>query len=197
MGTRDPRVDAYVDRAAEFARPILSHIRETVHDALPEVEETIKWGMPHFMHHGIVCGMAAFKEHCALGFPKGSLLLGAEARSDAMGQFGSIRTVKDLPPKRTLAGYIKRAAKLNADGVKVDRARSRRAPLPVPDDLTAALRKNRKALATFEAFPPSHRRDYVEWVTDAKRDDTRKRRIAQAVEWIAEGKSRNWKYMGR
>lgn len=198
MGTRDPRVDAYVARSAEFARPILEHIREAVHAGCPEVEETMKWNAPHFMHHGMMCGMASFKEHCAFGFWKGALVVdtGEERLASAMGQFGCIRTLKDLPSKRALVGYVKKAAKLNEDGVKAPRAQKARArPLPLPDDLAAALRKNRKALAAFEAFPPSHRREYIEWITEAKRDETKQRRIAQAVEWIAEGKHRNWKYM--
>jgi uncharacterized protein YdeI (YjbR/CyaY-like superfamily) len=197
MGTRDPRVDAYIARSAEFARPILEHLRETVHAACPDVEETIKWGAPTFMYHGMLCGMAAFKQHCTFGFWKGSLVVdAAHDRSDeAMGQFGGIRSVADLPPKRTLAGYVRRAAKLNEEGVKAPRAqKGRKQPLPVPDDLAAALRRNPRALGVFEKFPPSHRREYVEWIVEAKRAETRERRIAQAVEWIADGKQRNWKY---
>lgn len=198
MGTRDPRVDAYIAKAAEFARPILEHIREAVHAGCPDVEETMKWNMPHFMHHGMMCGMASFKEHCTFGFWKGALVVdtGEQRLASAMGQFGGIRTLKDLPSKRVLTGYVKKAAKLNEEGVKAPRAQKARAkPLAAPDDLTGALKRNRKALATFEAFPPSHRREYIEWITEAKRDDTRQRRIAQAVEWIAEGRHRNWKYM--
>lgn len=199
MGSRDPRIDAYIAKSAEFSRPILTHLREVVHLGCPDVEETMKWSMPHFTHHGMLCGMAAFKEHCTFGFWKGALVVDAGDRSaDAMGQFGCIRTLKDLPPKRVLVGYVKRAAKLNEDGVKVPRApRAARAALPVPAELTAALAKNRKALAAFEAFPPSHRREYVEWIAEARRDDTKQRRIAQAVAWMAEGKPRNWKYAGK
>lgn len=199
MGSRDPRIDAYIAKSAEFARPILTHLREVVHVGCPGVEETMKWSMPHFTHHGMLCGMAAFREHCTFGFWKGALVVDAGDRSaDAMGQFGCIRTLKDLPAKRVLVGYVKRAAQLNEDGVKVPRApRAARAAIPVPAELTAALAKNRKALAAFEAFPPSHRREYVEWIADARRDDTKQRRIAQAVEWMAEGKQRNWKYAAR
>lgn len=198
MGTRDPRVDAYIAKSAEFARPILTHLREVIHGACPEAEETLKWSSPHFMYQGMLAGMAAFKEHCAFGFWKGALITGPdpEQRSAAMGQFGCIRSVADLPPKRVLAGYVKQAMKLNEEGVKQPRQKSGKpkAVIPVPADLTAALKKNRKAREAFEAFSPSHRREYLEWITEAKSDDTRQRRIATAVEWMAEGKSRNWKY---
>ncbi len=198
MGTRDPRVDAYIAKSADFARPILTHLREVVHAACPDVEETMKWSFPHFMYKGMMCSMASFKEHCAFGFWKGALVLdGNGATEEAMGNFGRITRVSDLPPKRVLASYVKKAAALNDAGVK---APSRMAPkakkkeLVVPDYVMAALRKNKKALATFEGFSPSHRREYVEWITEAKSEDTRQRRLEQAVEWMAEGKPRHWKY---
>jgi uncharacterized protein YdeI (YjbR/CyaY-like superfamily) len=198
MASHDPRVDAYIARSAEFARPILTRIRDAVHAGCPEAEETMKWGMPHFTHHGILCGMAAFREHCILGFWLGALVVDNPDRSaEAMGQLGCIRTLKDLPPKRELIGYVKTAAKLNEAGVKRERPARKTNPQRVPADLRAALRQAPKALRAFEAFPPSHRREYIEWITEAKRDETRKRRIGQAVEWIAEGKHRNWKYMAR
>ena len=199
MGTRDPRFDAYIAKSAPFARPILAHLREVVHAACPEAEETLKWGMPHFMYRGMLCGMAAFKAHCTFGFWKGALIVdraGGKA-DEAMGQFGCIRTIADLPPKRVLAGYVRQAMKLNEAGVKHP-ARSKSAapkkPLRTPPDLAAALRKSRRAAATFAAFPPGHRREYVEWILDAKRSETREKRLAQTIEWLAEGKSRNWKY---
>ena len=198
MGTRDPRVDAYIAKSAEFARPILTSIREAAHEGCPEAEETMKWRMPHFMHHGILCGMAAFKEHCALVFRLGSLVVDERERSDeAMGQLGRIRTPKDLPPKRVLVRYVKKAARLNEAGVKPPKSARAKAVPAVPDELQRALQESPKALAIFEALPPSHRREYVEWIAEAKRDETRRRRAAQAVEWIAEGKPRNWKYMSR
>jgi uncharacterized protein YdeI (YjbR/CyaY-like superfamily) len=200
MPTTDKRIDAYIAKSADFAQPILAHLRAVVHEACPDVEETMKWSFPHFMYGGgILCSMASFKEHCAFGFWKGSLIVDQEGESaeKAMGQFGRIGSVKDLPPKRVLASYVKKAMALNDAGVK--RARSARdaapkAPVKVPEDFAAALARQKQARAAFEAFPPSHRREYVEWIVEAKRDDTRARRIAQAVEWIAEGKSRNWKY---
>jgi uncharacterized protein YdeI (YjbR/CyaY-like superfamily) len=200
MGTRDPRVDAYIARSAEFARPILSHLREIVHSACPDVEETLKWNAPHFMYRGMLAGMSAFKAHCAFGFWKGSLVTGGDGglEAQAMGQFGRITSLDDLPPKRVIAGFVKQAMKLNEEGVKIPKRRKTPKPDPVmPTELAEALRKNPKARATFEAFSPSHRREYVEWITEAKGEDTRQRRLANAIEWMAEGKARNWKYMAR
>ncbi|MFL5619832.1 MAG: YdeI/OmpD-associated family protein [Gemmatimonadaceae bacterium] len=196
MGTRDPRVDAYIAKSADFAKPILTHIRETVHAACPAVVETTKWSMPFFEHHGPLANMSAFKEHAAFGFWKGALVVGRSGGDDerAMGQFGRLTSIKDLPPKKELIAYIKKAAKLNEDGVKVEKKKTRRAELPVPPELTAALAKNKKARANFEAFSPSQKRDYNEWVGEAKREETKTARVKQAVEWIAEGKPRHWKY---
>jgi uncharacterized protein YdeI (YjbR/CyaY-like superfamily) len=200
MGTRDPRIDAYIDRSADFARPILTHLREVVHAACPDVEETMKWSMPHFMYNGMLCGMASFKQHCTFGFWKGALVVGqGPAAEQAMGQFGRITRLADLPSKRVIAGYIKEAMRLNDAGVKSPTrsaaARTAKPELPVPDYLAAALRRNRKARATFEGFTPSHRREYVEWITEAKGEDTRQRRLETAIAWMAEGKPRHWKYM--
>lgn len=198
MGTRDARVDAYIANAAEFAQPILTHVREVVHAACPDVEETLKWRFPHFMYHGMLCGVAAFKEHCALGFWKGTLIIDPkDGRSmEAMGQFGRITSVKDLPSKKVLAGYIKQAMQLNERGVKaVKRKHPPKPPAKVPDVLVKALARNKKAKATFDGFPPSHRREYIDWIAEAKTDETRTRRLTTAIEWLAEGKQRNWKYM--
>jgi uncharacterized protein YdeI (YjbR/CyaY-like superfamily) len=202
MGTKDARVDAYIERAAPFARPILKRIRKAVHAGCPEVDETIKWGMPAFMYKGPLCGMAAFKAHATFGFWKHALLLKGKpspARSNgkAMGSFGRIATLEDLPSDRQLIALVKRAAALNEQGIKVVRERTVKAPLATPPDLLAALRKRRTALRTFQEFSPSHRREYVEWIVEAKRDETRRRRIETAVEWMAEGRARNWKYAKR
>jgi len=197
MGARDPRVDAYLAKAAPFARPILEHFREVVHASCPDVAETIRWGFPHFDAGGLLCSMASFKAHCAFGFHKAALLFAdAPAKEGAMGQLGRVTTLADLPPKRELVRLLKAARKLNEEGVPLPRPKAAAAKkaVQVPEDLDAALRRSAKARAAFEAFPPSHRREYVEWVVEAKRDETRRRRIAQAVEWIGEGKSRNWKY---
>ena len=199
MASKDPRVDAYIAASAPFARPILTRIRRVVHQACPTVEETMKWSSPHFMYEGMLCGMASFKQHCAFGFWKGSLIVKAadSQAKEAMGQFGRIESADDLPSDRLLAHYIKLAMRLNEEGVP-SAARSKRKPKPpvkVPADLQGALQKNAKARAVFDAFPPSHRREYVDWITEAKTDETRQRRLATALQWIAEGKQRNWKYI--
>ena len=196
-GARDPRIDAYVANAAEFARPILERVRETVHAACPDVEETLKWGFPHFVHGGrILCGVAAFRRHVALGFWLGERVTGTPGSDEAMGQFGRLAALADLPPKRTLAGWVRKAMALGRAGAKPP-GRARRSPRPpaeVPADLAAALASNRKARATFDAFSNSHRREYIEWIGEAKRETTRAQRLATTIEWLAEGKPRNWKY---
>jgi uncharacterized protein YdeI (YjbR/CyaY-like superfamily) len=199
MGTRDPRIDAYIEKSADFAKPILRHIREVVHSAVPDVEETLKWSMPTFMHGGILCGMAAFKQHAAFNLWKGSLIIGTDGDRAAMGQFGRITKLSDLPSKKVMTGYLRQAAALNEAGVKRPKVRRpglERKPVPTtpPADLAAALKKNPKARAAFAGFSPSHRREYIEWIVEAKRDETRQRRLAQAIEMLAEGKTRNWKY---
>jgi uncharacterized protein YdeI (YjbR/CyaY-like superfamily) len=195
MGTTNPRVDAYIAKSADFAKPILMRIREIVHEACPEVEENIKWGVPAFDYKGMMCGMAAFKQHCTFGFWKGSLIFPDKRDMDGMGQFGRLTKVSDLPSKRELTGYIRKAMKLNEEGIKVEREKKPKKPdIPMPADLRAALRKNKKAHDAFEAFSPSHRREYLEWITEAKTEATRERRLNTALEWIADGKSRNWKY---
>jgi uncharacterized protein YdeI (YjbR/CyaY-like superfamily) len=195
MGARDQRIDAYISKSADFARPVLKHLREVVHTACPDVEETIKWQMPAFDYKGIMCGMAAFKEHCTFGFWKHELLIG-DRNGDAMGSFGRITSLNDLPSDRTLTSLIKKAAKLNADGVKTPRKKpAPKPPLAVPTFLTTALKKNAAARKSFDALSPSHKREYIEWLTEAKTDATRDKRLGTALAWIAEGKSRNWKYM--
>jgi uncharacterized protein YdeI (YjbR/CyaY-like superfamily) len=196
MPKSDPRVDAYIDNAAEFAQPILRHLRVLVHRTCPHVEETLKWRMPTFMHHGILCGFAAFKQHCTFGFWKHELVVGSERVPDStgMGQFGRIVRLADLPADKVLTGYIRHAMQLNEQGIKTPRATSKRKPLVVPEDLAVALKRNKRASATFEAFSPSHRREYIEWIIEAKRDETRSKRLAQTLEWLAQGKARNWKY---
>ena len=195
MGTRDPRVDAYIARSAEFAQPILTHLRDAVHAACPDCEETIKWGAPCFTHHGMLGMMAAFKEHCAFNFWKASMIDGLQKDAgDAAGQFGRITSVKELPSKKVFSGYVKEAMRLNEEGVGRPKTKSAKPEPKVPADLAAALAKNRKAKAAFDGFSPSHRREYVEWVVEAKREETRVKRVAQAVEWMAEGKTRMWKY---
>jgi uncharacterized protein YdeI (YjbR/CyaY-like superfamily) len=171
-------------------------LREVVHAACPDVEETMKWSRPHFMYNGLLCGMSAFKAHCAFGFWKGSLIFPGSDEKDSMGHFGRIASVKDLPPKKEIAGYVKQAMRLNDEGVTTPARATRAAPRPldVPDYVVAALRENKAAKATFDAGSTSFKREYVDWIVEAKTEATRLRRMAQAVEWLAEGKSRNWKY---
>lgn len=196
MGKRDERVDAYIERSEEFAKPILRHLRSVVHEGCPDVEETIKWKFPVFLYEGIMCNMASFKEHCAFGFWKPSLILeGDESRSEeAMGQFGRITSIDDLPPKETLVGYVRRAMELNEKGIRPRKKRNK-PELEMPEDFAASLRDAEGALKLFEGMPPSHRREYIEWIIEAKREATRRKRIEKAVAQISEGKSLNWKYM--
>jgi uncharacterized protein YdeI (YjbR/CyaY-like superfamily) len=199
MATKDPRVDAYIAKSADFAKPILKHLRKVVHAGCPGVQETLKWSMPHFDYKGVMCGMGAFKEHCVFGFWKAELILDRDktAEKTAMGSFGCIRSLADLPGEKTLLGYVKKAAALNDAGIKApwQTKRTKKKPFTVPDYFTAALKKNAKARKTFEDFSPSHRREYVEWVGEAKREETRQQRLAKSIEWLSEGKPRNWKYM--
>ncbi len=196
MAKKDPRIDAYIAKATPFARPILKHLRKIVHTGCPQVEETIKWSMPHFDHKGMLCGMGAFKAHCVFGFWKPALIFEGDSKKqeEAMGQFGCIRTLDDLPSDKVLVGYVKKAAALNEAGIKEPKEKKNSAVPAIPDYLAASLRNNKKARATFEKMSPSKRREYVEWLTEAKRDETREKRLATTLEWLAEGKSRNWKY---
>lgn len=192
----DPRVDAYIARQADFARPILVHLREVVHAACPECEETLKWSMPSFIYtNKILAGFAAFKAHAAFGFWSGRQVVeGDPDRASAMGQFGRLTSLADLPDEATLIDLTRKAMRLIDDGVKPVRDKTPKAPFSVPQDMRAAIDDNPAAKAAFDAFPPSAQRDYVEWITKAKRDETRSKRLSQAVEWMAEGKRRNWKY---
>lgn len=194
----DPRVDDYIAKSAPFAQPILKKIRAAVHAGCPEVEETMKWSFPHFMHHGILCSMASFKSHCAFGFWKEQLMAGTkEPGGVTTAQFGRVTSVRDLPSRAVFLKLVREAARLNEDGVKPppkpapDKSKSVRAPA----DLLAALRNNPKARAAYDELSPSHKREYVEWITEARRSETRKQRVATAVEWMAEGRIRNWKYV--
>jgi len=192
MPKTDPRVDAYIDKAEDFARPILVEIRARVHAACPDCEETMKWSSPSFQYKGMLCGMEAFKAHCMFGFWKAELVVGG---SNPHARYRYLKSVADLPGKKQMAALIHKAMALNDQGVVVTRApREKKAPARVPADLVAALQKSKKAQNAFEEFSPSHKREYVEWITEAKRDETRQQRIQTAVKWIAEGKSRNWKY---
>jgi uncharacterized protein YdeI (YjbR/CyaY-like superfamily) len=201
MGQFDPRIDAFIDKSADFAKPILMHIREVVHKASPLVNETIKWGMPFFDYKGPICMMAAFKQHCAFGFWKASrlndpqgLLKGSDEEASA-GSFGRINSLADLPPDEALLGFVLQMIGINERGVKeVKKPAVPKAELPMPADFGKLLEKNPSALEHFVNFSPSKKREYLEWFVEAKSDATREKRMQQALEWITEGKSRNWKY---
>ncbi len=198
MSNKNPEVDTYIEKSAYFAKPILNHIRKVVHAACPEVEEAVKWGMAFFLYDGPMCNMAAFKEHCAFGFWKGKLIFGdryAESGEEAMGAFGRLTKISDLPSEKVLADYVKRAMKLNEVGIKAPPNKAKpKAELKTPSYFMDALKKNRKALTEFENFSPSRKREYVEWIVEAKTEETRQKRIETAMKWIVDGKSRNWKY---
>lgn len=200
MGKKDGRVDAYIAKSAKFAQPILRRLRDIVHSACPDVEETIKWKFPNFMYNGMLCNMAAFKQHCAFGFWHKAIrdAVSGGNKAKAMGQLGRITSLDDLPSEATLRRHIKQAMRLNDAGVKSTRPRPKaKEPVQIPDDVKRALKSHKQAGSTFEAFSPSHRREYIEWITEAKQPATRHRRIATMLEWLAEGKSRNWKYERR
>lgn len=187
----DPRVDAYIAEAAPFAQPILTHVRELVHRTLPETDEGIKWGMPAFMIGGKnLAGMAAFKAHCAITIHGD----GRQGAGEGMGGYGKIAALSDMPGDDVLADAILAAARRIANGGSALEPRAKKPPVPLPEDLKQALAEVPNAKAVFDGFAPSHRREYLEWITEAKRPETRARRIAQTIEWLAEGRKRNWKY---
>lgn len=201
MGKKDKAIDAYIAKSADFARPILHHIRKLVHEVCPEVEEKMKWSFPHFDYKGeMMCSMAAFKQHASFGFWKAALMkdpvLLETARSEvAMGHLGKLISLKDLPTDKKMTAWIKEAMKLNEQGIKVAKPKpAPRTELVIPDYFSKALAKNKKAKQVFEAFAYSHRKEYLQWITEAKTEETRNKRMATAIEWIAEGKGRNWKY---
>ena len=203
MSTKtNPRIDAYIAKSAAFAQPILKHLRALVHEASPTAEEAMKWGHMGFVSDGkILCMFAAFKAHCGLVFwhqgMKKELLASGFKTVDAMGHMGRIEKMSDLPNDATLLRYFRRAAELNASGkpARQPAPKKLRPELPVPKDLAAALKKNKKAAEAFKNFAPSHRREYIEWITEAKREETRATRLATTLEWLAQGKQRNWKHM--
>ena len=201
MKNANPRVDEYIAKAQPFARPIMERVRKAFHAGCPDLDEKLKWGVPSFEHNGMLGGMAAFKQHVGFGFWKAALmddpagLLGDDPKASPMRV--KIRDVQELPTQRVLVGYVKQAVKLNADGAKVPRPKATKkskADLDVPKYFLAAVKANGDAHATWKGFSYTNQTDYLEWVTGAKRDATRDKRLAQAVDWMAEGKSRNWKY---
>ena len=200
MATKDPRVDSYIAEAADFARPVLKHLRKVIHQGCPTITETIKWGCPFFEHHGLLCGFAAFKAHCSLFFWRdidvSPWLEKTNTAGAGMGQFGKITSVADLPKDSVLLACVRSAVdQREAPSSKIKRARKPGKELPVPADLKKALAANAKAAATFTAFAPSHRRAYLDWISDAKLPATRAKRLATTIDWLTAGKPQNWKYL--
>ena len=199
MSQVDKRVDAYIARSAPFAQPILEHLRALIHKACPDVVETIKWGFPHFVYHGILCSMASFKNHCAFSFWKGSIMKDPDGiltivGKTSMGHFGKLTSLKDIPSEKVLIKYLKHASRLNEDDIKIERSNRVSPALKIPSNFAQRLKKDKKALNVFNNFSISKQQDYIAWITEAKTDLTRSKRIEQSIVWLAEGKSRNWKY---
>ncbi len=204
MGKKEKAIDAYISKSADFAKPVLEHFRNLVHKTCPEVVEKIKWGFPHFDYKASpMCSMASFKQHCAIGFWKATLMKDAEkllgnAKTEvSMGHFGRITSKKDLPADREIIGYIKQAMKLNDEGIKLS---TKNKPLDKkeikpPTYFSKALSKNKKALITFEDFSPGHKKEYINWIIEAKTEPTRLKRMETAILWLSEGKIKNWKYV--
>lgn len=199
MSTSDPRIDNYINKAAPFAQPILRHIRRLVHKACPEVEETVKWGFPHFDYKGVMISMASFKAHCTLNIWKAILIPGiapVNETDSAMGQFGRVTAISDLPDDETLLGYFREAKRLNDENIKVPQKPKETSvkELVVPECLLEALKENPLAAETWDKFAYSHRKEYVNWINEAKTEATREKRLATTIEWLAEGKTQMWRY---
>lgn len=202
MSSHNKSIDAYIAKSADFAKPILNHLRELIHATCPDVEEKIKWSMPFFDYKGeMMCHMASFKQHCAFGFWKGSImkdpvLRETAATEAAMGHLGRITSLKDLPSDKKIISWVKEAMLLNDNGIKLPPKPKPSAAKETasPDYFTKAIAKNKTAKKVWDAFPPGKKKDYVVWITEAKTEDTRNKRMATAIEWIAEGKARHWKY---
>jgi uncharacterized protein YdeI (YjbR/CyaY-like superfamily) len=201
MGEFSQKIDAYVAKSAPFAQPILEHLRQLVHKACPKVEETIKWGFPHFEYKGILCSMAAFKNHCSFGFWKGTIMDDPEGilkivGKTSMGNFDRISALDDLPASKVMLQYVKQAVRLNEEDIQLpSKAKTKKSvSVKVPADLLKALKKNKKVNDIFQSFSNSHKKEYSEWIDEAKTESTRQKRITTAIAWISEGKNRNWKY---
>lgn len=202
MKQSDDRITAYIEKSADFAQPVLKHLRETVHAFCPEVEEGWKWSFPHFMYRGkILCSMASFKNHCAFGFwlqPEMSDPYGIFKREEkgGMGCFGKITSLSDLPKTEQLGAYILEAMALTEQGVKplVLTSKAEKPEPEVPAELLELLDKNPAEKRVFEAFSRSHKKEYIEWIATAKRAETKQRRLEQTLENLKEGKPKEWKY---
>lgn len=202
MENTDPRIDGYIQKSADFARPVLNHLRHLIHESCPRIQETIKWGFPHFEYKGTICSMAGFKQHCVLSFWKSSLMtdpynLFQKTDKTAMGQLGQIKHVNELPSDDILISYFREAYELNEKNIKLP-AKSKQPKtkeLEIPSYFTEALSESQKAIETFQNFSYSHKKEYVDWVTGAKTEETRTKRLATSIEWLEQGKPRMWKYL--
>ena len=203
MSSKDKRIDAYIEKSQPFAKPIMKKLRQLIHKGIPEIEETIKWGMPFFEYKGTVCSFASFKQHATFGFwkyrllndPKGHLQEVSNRGGEAMGNFGRITGIKDLPSDKVMINFLKQAKRLNEEGIKLpNKKKASPKELKIPDYFTKALKKNKSAEKTFNNFPYSHKKEYIEWITEAKTEPTRIKRLNNSIDWLSEGKSRNWKY---
>lgn len=191
----DPRIDTYIDKSQDFAKEILHEIRRRVHEFCPSVEETMKWSFPNFMYKGkILCSMASFKNHCSFGFWLAAHMQTSELKTGAMGDFGRMASLNDLPNEEIFKTMLFEAMELTDAGKTIPKAAKNSGELIESSDLLKSLAQNQKAQSKYNAFPPSHKKEYNQWILEAKTDVTRDRRITQAVEWISEGKGRNWKY---
>lgn len=198
MKNTNPKVDDYIKNTQPFARPILAHIRELMHKGCSDLTETIKWGMPHFEYHGVIASMAAFKEHAVFGFWKQDLIPGMKQyvkEKEAMGSWGRVTSLEGIPPDKDIIEFVRVAATLNEQGVKSPKRAQKPVTFDMPADFMKAIKANQQAFETYEAFSPSNKRDYAEWINDAKTDETRAGRMETAIEWMSEGKPRMWKYM--
>ena len=200
----DRRIDEYIKKSALFAKPILEHLRALIHEACPQIEETMKWGFPHFEYEGILCSMASFKNHASFGFWKGTLMKDSNQLLTIMGEtdmarFDKITSLEDRPPDKLLLAYIKEAARLNEEGIKLPskKKKPKKADIPMPEEMSAALKRNKQASAAYEQLSPSHKREYLEWITEAKTEATREKRLDTTIEWLTEGKSMHWKYQAK
>jgi uncharacterized protein YdeI (YjbR/CyaY-like superfamily) len=200
MAKKNPAVDAYIKKAPPFAKPILKQLRKIIHKGCPKVTEDIKWGAPFYLYQDrVLCATMGFKAHCALVFWKSGLIkkkMGKKAEVE-LKRLRRISALAELLSERELLAYVKLAMHFNEPGTKLPPRKERPTPVKAPRDLTVALRANPKALATFNAFTPTRKKDYIYWITGAKTKETRERRLETAVDWMAEGKSRNWKYEER
>ncbi len=191
---KNPKIDEYIEQSADFAQPILTKLRALVHQAHPDIEESIKWSMPNFEYKGLLFNMASFKQHCSFGFWKQKLIKGLDVNQEGLGSFGKIKSLEDLPSDEILLMLMKEAVELNEKGIKVPKTAKAKRELVVPGYVVDVLKENPKAEQVFNDFSPSHKKEYVEWIVEAKRDATREKRINQMVEWLTEGKRKNWKY---